>query len=232
MGMDRTAGPSECPDDDTDDERLCAAQHFLASLLRRLEPESGWERAWEEFYRIGNDLLQGYALRCRVPQQKLDDCLQEAWKDIYQKLIHFRREGRPGSLRHYFFMVLRSKAADIRRYSSRHCTESLGKVLHDKGEPCDPHPGPGEEEDRTWKQELVRLCLAELHKEVSEVNYKIVHLHYMEGLPIRDVATLVSMTEAQVWPRLNRMLKKLRTLINTYSGHAFDRSLDMPDRGK
>ncbi|OFK24386.1 RNA polymerase sigma factor [Olsenella sp. HMSC062G07] len=56
--------------------------------------------------------------------------------------------------------------------------------------------------------------------ELPDVYREAVHLHYVEGCPIREVARLTDSTEAAVAKRLSRARKMLRTRLGEDHGRA------------
>ena len=85
---------------------------------------------------------------------------------------------------------------------------------------------PGYDE-RQWELETLRTVLTELQGEVSEVNYRVLHMRLLEGRAVQDVATTLGLTREQVWYRQHRTLKKLRIRFNVYAGRQFDDELDV-----
>ena len=82
------------------------AQAYLKLLLEDKVPNSLLVVAWENFYRVYDDLIHRFVVVQGVPHSDVDDCVQEVRSEVAARLFEI---GRPG-LRAWLFALVRSKA--------------------------------------------------------------------------------------------------------------------------
>ena len=90
----------------------------------------------------------------------------------------------------------------------------------------DAEAGPVQASERRLRDEVVRAVLARLRPDVSETNFRILRLHYWDGLTVREIAAQVALTHDQVWSRLLRLLGKLRRAMPSCLGEEFGKRRD------
>jgi RNA polymerase sigma factor (sigma-70 family) len=120
--------------------------------------------------------------------------------------------------------LVQRRAIDFVRRSRRQATECLP---HD--EACalaTQEQDPAAILERQWDQEVVRIAMDQLRSGVSEVNYRIIEMHYFQGKTVAEIARALGMTEDQVNGRQRRMLKALRPIISFYRGGFFAKDSD------
>ncbi len=72
-----------------------------------------------------------------------------------------------------------------------------------------PHPAPAEEQERFERHSLYEH-VARLIKQFPEREQRIVSLYYFENLTLREIAGLLSLTEARISQILSKTLRTLR----------------------
>src|SRR5262245_18058471 len=100
---------SEVPDplDETKLSLLGKTQDYLKATMSAQIPDTILSAAWDEFYRIYNELIRRYVRARSVPDAEVEDCVQEVWVAVARHLIYFRRpKDRPG-LRAWLFTLVR-----------------------------------------------------------------------------------------------------------------------------
>ena len=74
---------------------------YLGSLLEETASDSVLVYAWDEFYRIYDALIRRFVVSQGVPHSDVDDCVQEVWSEVVERLVKFERSAhRPGLLSH------------------------------------------------------------------------------------------------------------------------------------
>jgi len=201
------------PQDDTDLRMLKAVQAYLSSLSRRPIHDDVEHDSWDRFYEQYNPFIRRVvqsSLRRRIADADTDDCTQQVWAELITKLGTLNYDSRRGPFRAWLFTFVRRQAIRFIRRQSRQFAQQLadpGATLADRD--GDPRMACQRQEDR----QLVRHMLAVLRTRVSEVNYQVVHLRWIDGQNSAEIAARVNMTQDQVRYRLQRMKRKLRTLI-------------------
>lgn len=209
-----------------DDVQLSDTQAYLKARLQNMAPNSVLSAAWDEFYRVYSELVRRFALSCGVPKADLDDCVQNVWRDVIDSLPRFQHNQKQSGLRSWMYTLTRSKATNLIRRRAKRSTQSLDTLRGSGYEPSDECDRTTTDEHQ-WERETLRTVLAELRDEVSDVNYRVLHLRLIEGCAVRDVALSLGLTPQQVWYRQHRTLKKLRVLFNVYAGRPFDDDLSL-----
>jgi RNA polymerase sigma factor (sigma-70 family) len=88
-------------------------------------------------------------------------------------------------------------------------------------EVADPGPGPAEQWHASWDRELVHQVIADLAKDISPLNHRLLILRWIEERPLAEVATLLDLSEKQVTYRQQRLFRKLRAALAVYRGEPF-----------
>ncbi len=200
---------------DIDLELIQQTQAYLECLSRQQQPDLNLRLAWERFYDLYHPLLRRFALASHLARADVHDCVQDVWKEIVRSLPTFAYDPRRGRFRTWLYSLVRCKAIDLLRRRNKHAAESLngqeGTGLHE------PAPDPSADSERQDEREVVRVVLARLRDEVSECSYQVLHLRWIEGLSVPEVAAALDLTPRQVWFRHHRMKQKFRALFNQYA---------------
>ncbi len=128
----------------TDLQLLLDAQAYLKMLLEDKVPNSLLAVAWENFYRVYDNLIRRFVVARGIPHSDVDDCVQEVWGEIAVRLFEFDRPAdRPG-LRAWLYALVRSKATNVFRSKARRPAVSLDQrklAGHEHGDAA-PIPRP------------------------------------------------------------------------------------------
>jgi len=204
------------PGEDGFDLRLLQqAQAYLTCRSQRLAPDRPLLAAWEQFYRTYSPLIQSYALACRVPLTDLDDCVQQIWTDLVRKLSTFCYDSCRGQFRSWLYTLVRSRVTDLLRYTSRRRMTSLSFVALATLRGRDGDPAALHEQQS--QQALVQQVLAELRRQVSACNYRVLHLRWIEGRSNAEIAAALGLAPASVRFRAHRMMQKFRRLFDLHA---------------
>jgi RNA polymerase sigma-70 factor (ECF subfamily) len=204
--------------DDIAPDLLAKTQAYLVCRLQHRTP--GWEliEAWNEFYGIYDPLVWRFASACHVPAAGLDDCVQQVWTELVMKLPAFHYDRRRGRFRSWLYTIVHSKAADWLRNRTRHPVYRLpteaAALLCSK----DSDPAAAYEQQR--KQEEVQYVLSLLRNRVSACSYRVLHLRWLEGRTVREVAATLGLTPVQVRLRAHRMKQKFHRLFDLYTSRS------------
>jgi RNA polymerase sigma factor (sigma-70 family) len=200
--------------DDIDPQLLQNAQAYLESQLCRQTPPLPLVEAWEEFFYIYNPVIRSYAVSCGAPTADLDDCTQEVWTTLVTKLGDFRYDPPRGRFLSWLFTVVHSKATDLHRSKTRHPTESLTSA--EEGDLYASDMDPVAEYEQRRRQALVNGALDELRKQVSERNYRVLHMRSVEGRTVAETAAALGLEREQVRLLHYRLKQKLGERLKLY----------------
>ncbi len=202
---------------DVDLVLFSGVQRYLTRLSKGERPEPAERERWDRFYRQFDPYIRRLVKAWRLPAADADDVVQEIWADLVIRLVGLNYDPRRGRFRAWLFTFVRRKVIRFLQRKSRHCVQQL----------CDPAETPAEDDGdpaaacmRRENRRLVRRMLAVLRTSVSDTNYQVLHLRWIDGRSSADVAAQVNISPDQVRYRLTRMKRKLRTLLEKESRHS------------
>ncbi len=204
--------------DETDISLFRDAQAYLKLLLDNKVPNSLLAVAWENFYRVYDDLIHRFVVAQGVPHSDVDDCVQEVWSKVAARLFKFDRPAdRPG-LRAWLYTLVRSKATDIFRSKARLPSDSLDQRMRAGQEPGDTQADPATLYEQQWEQSVLESIVAQLREELSPTNSRILQMRLIDRRSAGQVASELNLAPQQVHARQHRIMKKLRARVALYSG--------------
>jgi RNA polymerase sigma-70 factor (ECF subfamily) len=167
----------------------------IADELLVMRCQDGSAAAFEELVDRWQEPLRRYALRLTGQRDGGLDVMQEAWLGIIRGIGKLRD---PARFKPWAYRIVRNHSANWikRRGKSREREESLG-------------PDPASAERRDDGGEEVRNALRSLPADLRTV----LALHYLDGLPIREIATRLDVPEGTVKSRLHYARERLRETI-------------------
>jgi RNA polymerase sigma factor (sigma-70 family) len=197
---------------------LRGAQDYLKSLLDNTMPGSLVAEAWDEFYRVYDDLIRRFVVAQGIPRCDVDDCVQEVWTEVASRLITFNRPAdRPG-LRSWLYTVVRSKATNVYRKRTRQPATSLDELIGDGNEPGDCAADPADLYHEQWETAVLHTVFSQLRKELSPNNIRVMEMRLIEHRSVSEVARELGMAPAMVHARQHRIMKKLQARVALYTG--------------
>src|SRR5262249_35485554 len=160
-------------------------------------------------YRIYDDLMRRFAIARGLRGADVEDCLQTVWLEIATRLTNFERPPERPGLRSWLFTLVRSKACDILHRKTRRAAESLDAARMAANEPADRGADSQEILEGLWEKALLETLLGELRPEVSETNWRLLQMRFVEGREVADIADTLGLSAPEVRYRQRRLLKKL-----------------------
>jgi RNA polymerase sigma factor (sigma-70 family) len=209
--------PGVLPGAESSDLQLLQdAQAYLRCRAQRFAPAWRLGEAWAQFYRLYDPLIRGFARASRAPWADLDDCVQLAWVELVRRLPCFRYDPRRGRFRSWLYGVVHSRVIDWYRRRANHGAERLTPRVE---EALRSHGlGPVAEYERQCQKEAVHQVLAELRRQASERSYQVLHLRWIEGRAVGQIADILGLTPAQVRFRAHRMKDRFHQLFDLHMG--------------
>ncbi|HEY1578955.1 MAG TPA: RNA polymerase sigma factor [Terracidiphilus sp.] len=163
-----------------------------------LRCQSGEEGAFEDLIAIMERPLLYYAMSLTGNQDSALDVLQEVWLRVIRGI---RKLKDPGSLRPWLYSITHGVAVDrIRRSYSREQAEQAH--IDDFNEAEEPSFANEDAED--VHQALIQLGVK--HREVLV-------LHFLEDLPVAEIAVVVGCSEGTVKSRLHYAKRAMKQLL-------------------
>lgn len=202
---------SEPDPDATNLSLLGKTQEYLKSLFQHRAPDSLLVAAWDEFYRIYNEIIRRFVIACRVPPSQVDDCVQEVWMAVAKHLTEFKHPiVRPG-LRAWLYRLVRSKAADVIRANKR-LPRSLDIV---------PQEAVADPKAFTlWERVFVDIVLDEVAGSQPPLRCQVFRLKFLEGRRAREIASQLGVATHVVHYHYRKMVGIVQRRISLYAGSA------------
>lgn len=203
-------------DHDEDDELqlLDDTRSYLVCLIHGTQPGSKFSQAWEQFFLIYSRRIRRAVRRRGLSACDAEDCVQEVWLVILEVLRRCGREQPWDRFSCWMQGLIRNQVAN---YVGR-----MTRPLVLRPEPLVEHSSlashfdPVANFERGERREMVRHVLGHLEQQVSPTNYRLVHLRWMEGCEIPEVAMRLDLTSEQVRYRHYRVKKRVRRLLETH----------------
>lgn len=187
------------------------------TLLEKIA--AGDEIGWEDFYRTYRPLIRVIAVQYRVPEDDIDDIVQETMRGVFHNgNFAYRRESN-ARFRSWLGRIVRNK---IGNYFEKVKRENAGRAdLQMLGVP------ETFENDylKEYRRHLAELALEELKQQVSPEIYETFAL-CRQGRSDKDVAALLDVKPNTVTVRKRRCVEILNAVISRLN--AADPGLDLP----
>jgi RNA polymerase sigma factor (sigma-70 family) len=193
--------------------RLEDTQALLRCLAEGGRPPLRLRRAWDEFFRLHDPFVR-WAVRSQgFCGADAEDCVQEVWTAILRRLPQFEPDPSRGRFRVWIARLIHNEVVDFARRLSQRAAR---RVDLPEELPCRRHLDPAVAYRRGERRRLVRHVLGHLEEQVSETNYRLVHLRWMDGHDIATVADELGLSPEQVRYRHRRIKQRLRVLLEAH----------------
>lgn len=169
--------------------------HQAEQDLLVLAAQNGNQRAFSLICQHYHKLLLRYAYNICSDKEIAQDATQEAWIK-FSRNIHKLND--PRALRTWLYRLVRWCSIDLMREAERYHANIRELDDEDYG---DKH------EEISDKNEALRLAI----KRLPIVEKQIIHLFYLDGLKINEIAAVLGIPVGTVKSRLNRARKLLAT---------------------
>lgn len=194
------------------DETISQAGEYLRCCANSLIPSDEARIEWERFYQHCDATIRRFASTFRGRGVDVDDCTQEVWTDLIGNLPDFKMDATRGQFNSWLYTIVRSKATDILRRQGRRTMTELSPAVMARAVATDV--GPSELLDRQSDRESLHKAMAKLQEIASDSSYRVLHLRYIDGWNVQQVADALGFSREQVWVREHRMKRKLRDLLS------------------
>jgi RNA polymerase sigma factor (sigma-70 family) len=182
--------------------RAVAAANEQSILRARARGEVSAEQGFEKLYALHAPLVLAW-LRLRVPRADAEDLQQDVWMVLYDrwKRWEFRPEMESPEARPVLSFLFRTCHFVLRGYARRAAVRAEQPLDDDAGEARAPDAGHS-------ALELGR-CL-DLARRICPLEEQEVLAAKLSGVPARDIARTLTLTEAAVDHRFRSAIARLR----------------------
>ena len=192
-------------------EPALLVQEFLEQLRERGVPQPASSQEWELFIKLNSDFLLRLVRRRSGLKRDIDDEVQEVLLMLVEELPHFRYDPGRGQALGWIAAAVQNLLVDQYRYRRSHPAQQLDAATADRLAGREPDPAAALEQQLVVKS--VRAALVELRPHVKQRDYDAFMLHWVDELPVREVAVRLDMTEGEVWASHHRTREKFRPLL-------------------
>jgi len=189
------------------------------TLLEKIA--AGDEIGWEDFARTYSPLIQCIARWKNVPEDDIDDILQQTLLSVFHGGKFAYRREEDGKFRTWLGTIIRNRIADYFRKTGREAR--VRAKLREFNEP------EAFEDDyfEKYRDHLLELALEELKQQVSPEIYETFAL-CRQGRSDKDVAALLDVKPNTVTVRKRRCVEILNAVISRLN--AADPELKLPQQ--
>lgn len=162
---------------------------------------SGDDDAFGRLYRLFAKDLYALGLSLQIDSALIEDAIHDIFEDIYRNKSRLKNVDK---IKHYFFSAFRNRLFYLikRERSQKEKAENYSKSeLYELG--IAENLPISEEEPKS--NEMIKKVMHELSSKEKEV----IHYRFIEGLSIREIATLMEINSQSVKNLIYRTVKKI-----------------------
>lgn len=180
----------------------------------------GDERAFRQLYELFNERVYNSCLLYMQNEEEAEEVLQDIFLQVYQSASSFKGGS---TVQTWIYRITVNKCLDKLRYKKRVkrfafisslVNRDTGALMHDPGD--FQHPGVLLEN----KDKSAHLFKA--LRELPENQYSVFILKQMEGMPQKEIAVVMGISEKAVESLFQRAKGKLRSILSTFYNQSKD----------
>ena len=169
----------------------------------------GDQNAFQEIYEDTTPWVRNHVYN-RVSQSNVDDCMQEIYMELFQKIDKF--DETKASFRTWFNTLVRNKTTDYLRVNEKPKSKEV-EALYDDDDKAIDLVDPGMSPEDVMEKKEIAYILSQVLDEISEEQRKCIMLHYVEGLKYKEIAEILGISEGTVKSRTNYGLKSAEVKV-------------------
>ena len=179
-----------------------ASERSVGTVLEELlvlRCQEGDTKALTELVNRWHPSLRGYAFQLIGDREAARDVVQDAWIAVMRGI---RRLKDPATFRGWIYRIVHNKSVDWIRGQQRR-RQAIQEVAHHS---TNATPAPDSQGDR----------LAELRRAIASMSQNdraVLRLHYLNRLPIKEIAQVIRVPEGTVKSRLYSARIRLKQLL-------------------
>jgi RNA polymerase sigma factor (sigma-70 family) len=166
------------------------------------------ERAWGLVVGRYRPMLLRFAIRMGLTRTDAEDAAQMVLLELVRSFRSGAYDRTKGRLRQWLFGIARNQVANCKRRRPAEHTpgrDTRTTAFFDRL--------PGEDRTDAGDTALIDRCLETIRGEVSAQTMDAFHLFAVMGMPAREVASQLGMTENAVFGAKRRVLERVRELM-------------------
>jgi RNA polymerase sigma-70 factor, ECF subfamily len=177
------------------------------SLIQRvLDQEAD---AWSQFVELYGPLIQHWCRRCGLNTQQVEDCTQDVFLVVLQKLNQYRPSETGGGFRSWLWRVTRNKIIDLMRVATRQSPSPGGSSAQVALNNI-PMPPEDEQTEPLQLQLLMHRTMQQVRDEFEIRTWQAFERTVIDGLSTEAVSQELQMSPATIRQYRARILRRLR----------------------
>ena len=181
-----------------------------ASLLDHLRQRSS-ETAWQRMVDLYTPLIRSWLKRYTVPDQDIEDLVQDVLAIVIRKMPEFRRQPQVGAFRRWLRNITVNCLRDFWR-AKRYCPKAVG--ADEFGQILDQLEDPESGLSKFWDQEhddhVTRRLLEMIRPRFEAKTWLAFQRVALEGVPVDQVALDLGLSVNAVFIAKSRVVHMLR----------------------
>jgi len=178
------------------------------TLINRLRKTNSDTRSWSEFYDLYWKLVYSVALKAGLSEADAQDVVQETFLKVSKSIKKFDYDPNRGRFRNWLCLITKQQVANHYR-KSKNLPELPSFWNEDPDEPARQIPDPTSDWEALWEAEdrehIMHLALTKLKDKVKPKPYQIFLAHCIKGMPVKEVASLLEVSDNEVYLTKSRV---------------------------
>jgi RNA polymerase sigma factor (sigma-70 family) len=187
-----------------DVEAFCRAQ--AGGFVPTPEQQNSWERFFESYLTATRQIARKMGLK----GGDVDDCLQDAWTEVFLQLATGRFNPQRGRLYCWIYSLVRNKAVDRLRSARPGVASGQDQLDHF---PSSREIDPAVAYEKKRKYRRLHAALDTLLGRLSPTTYQTLYRYWIEEQDCAETARELGLTVEQVRYRRSRAKQILRQLL-------------------
>ena len=166
-----------------------------------LTAQSGQRAALEQLLKLWYPKFIRYSTHQLRDPHAAKDAVQDALMTIARKIGSLDD---PAAFPKWAYRILHRRGVDLQRREIRWREREANHSSPDELEHAVVEPDPADS---------IREDLSRALRELGELSYNVIHLHYLHGLSVKEIAAISRVPEGTIKSRLHTARKKLKELL-------------------
>jgi len=178
-----------------------------------IDLKAGSETAFRRFVDTYQSRVYNLAFRLLGDRDEADDVAQEVFAEVYETIGQFRGEA---AFSTWLYRITTTQSlAHLRKKRTRKRFAFVTSLFGTSNELLHDPPDTSQPEQLLVQTEADQLLLRSV-SQLPDTQRAAFTLHYMEGLPYKEVAVILQTTVSAVESLLHRAKRQLRTKLQPY----------------
>ncbi len=191
---------------------FAVVREFLAKKAAHRPVDDAQVQAWREFHRRCDPLIRKFACIYVKSASDVDDCAQEVWLKLIDRLVTFEYDPSRGAFTSWLYRIVRDTTVSYFRHEARFTAPRHHEPLRDV--PCRPDADPAVQCERSDSVARSYAMVTMIRRHVSRPNYELLQMRWLQGCSVEEVAQTLGLSHEQVWYREHRARQKMRALLD------------------